>query len=87
MKKILLWLSILINLFYLTNFLFDFGLKLPGFINVILGGVFVASLISALFLLIRSKKHEGLAVTVLSLSLASLGWFVFINYLSLIMGG
>ncbi len=90
MKKILLTISVIVNLFYLINVLADFGIRLSNPMNVILGFIFVVSILGSIIILIRSKQnseyHPYLSLTVLTLSLASLGWFAFINYFSLIMG-
>ncbi|RDY67615.1 hypothetical protein DXT76_18950 [Halobacillus trueperi] len=89
MKKTLLAISVIVNLLYLINVLVDFGIRLSSVMNVVLGLIFVVSILGSLFFLIQSKQNSGyhpyLSLTVLTLSIASFGWFTFINYLSLIM--
>ncbi|WP_027953660.1 hypothetical protein [Halobacillus kuroshimensis] len=91
MKKILLAISVIVNLIYLINVLVGIGIRLSNVMNVILGLIFVVSILGAIYFLVRSKQDSGyhpyLSLAVLTLSIASLGWFAFINYLSLIMGG
>ncbi|GGD25255.1 hypothetical protein [Pontibacillus salipaludis] len=88
--KTVLALSLLVNLFYLINVLISLGIRFSNIINGILGIIFVVSIGGSVLFLIRSKQRKGyhpyLSLTVLTLSLASLGWFAFINYFSLIMG-
>ncbi|MBM7553965.1 hypothetical protein [Thalassobacillus pellis] len=90
MKKILLTISVIVNLFYLINVLAGSGIRLSNLMNVILGVIFVVSILGSIISLLRSKQnssyHLYLSLTVLTLSLASFGWFAFINYFSLIMG-
>lgn len=89
MKKFLLVLSVIINLIYWINVLADVGLRLSPLMNILFGLMFLGSIFGSIICLIRSKQNTGyhpyLSVSVLTLSLASLGWFSFINYFSLIM--
>ncbi|WP_226577598.1 hypothetical protein [Halobacillus litoralis] len=90
MKRILLSLSVLVNLFYLINVLGGFGIRMPDLLNVIFGLIFVVSILGSIIFLIRFKQNRGyhpyLSLMVLTLSLASFGWFAFINFLTGIMG-
>ncbi|MYL49760.1 hypothetical protein GLV98_09690 [Halobacillus litoralis] len=86
MKKLFFLFLLFVNVFYIANALFGFGLKMSLEWNVLLGLLLITSLLYSSIHLLRSKKYALLSVAVLSLSLASLGWFTFINYLSLIMG-
>lgn len=90
MKKFLLVLSVIINLLYWFNVFADVGLRLAPLMNILFGLTFLVSILASIAFLIRSKQNTGyhpyLSISVLTLSLASLGWFSFINYLSLIMG-
>lgn len=90
MKKIILVLLLIVNSFYIGNFLIGFGIRFSSTWNVFFGIVFVISILLSGMFLFRSKKKSEyspyLSVAVLSISFASLGWFVFFNYLSLLMG-
>lgn len=90
MKKFILILLLIVNGFYIGNFLIDFGIRFSSTLNVFFGIVFVISIILSGMFLFRSKRESGnhpyLSLVVLSISFASLGWFTFFNYLSLIMG-
>ncbi|MEC3883309.1 hypothetical protein VKA52_06190 [Halobacillus sp. HZG1] len=86
MKKLFFLFLLFVNVFYIAHVLFDFGLRMSLPWNVLFGFLFITSLLYSSIHLLRSKKYALLSVTVLSLSLASLGWFTFINYISLIMG-
>lgn len=91
MKKVLLTISIIVNLLYLINVLASLGIRQSNGMNVLLGLIFVVSILGSIFSLIRFRQnscyHLYLSITVLTLNLASFGWFAFINYLSIIMGG
>ncbi|MYL39582.1 hypothetical protein [Halobacillus litoralis] len=90
MKKTLLVLSVIVNLVYLIHVLVDLGIKLSNVMNVTFGLIFVVSISGSIYFLIQSRENPGyhpyLSLTVFTLSIASIGWFAFINYLSLIMG-
>lgn len=90
MKKTLLVFSVIVNLVYLIHVLVDLGIKLSNVMNVTFGLLFVVSISGSIYFLVRSRENPGyhpyLSLTVLTLSIGSLGWFAFINYLSLIMG-
>ena len=90
MKKTLLFLSIVIQTFYITTVLVEFSIRWSDSWNLFFGIIFILSILYSCFLLYRSRNSSGnhpyLSITVLSLSLASLGWFSFINYLSLMIG-
>ncbi|KGX87888.1 hypothetical protein N781_11575 [Pontibacillus halophilus JSM 076056 = DSM 19796] len=89
MKKALLAISVIVNLVYLINVLVDLGIRLSNVMNVILGSIFVISILGAIYFLVKSRQNSGyhpyLSLTVLTLSIASFAWLAFINYLSLIM--
>lgn len=90
MKKILLSLSLLVNGFYIANFLIGSGIRFSSGWNMFFGAFFVSSIFSSIMFLFRYRRESEnspyLSIAVLSISLASLGWFTFFNYLSLIMG-
>ncbi|WP_128524323.1 hypothetical protein [Halobacillus litoralis] len=90
MKKFLLVLSLIINTCYIGIVLIDFDIRFSAAWNIMFGVFFALSILLASVFLFQSRRrlgsHPYLSVSVLSLSLASLGWFLFINYLSFIMG-
>ncbi|RDY72648.1 hypothetical protein ACJA3J_08575 [Halobacillus sp. SY10] len=86
MKKQFFLFLLVVHVFYIAHALFDFGLRMSMEWNILLGFIFITSLFYSSIHLLRSKKHPLLSVSVLSLSLASLGWFTFINFLSIVMG-
>ncbi|MBX0356742.1 hypothetical protein [Halobacillus sp. Nhm2S1] len=86
MKKLLFLFLLCVNVFYIAHALLDFGLRFSMEWNILLGSLFVISLVYSSIHLLRSIKHSLLSVAVLSLSFASLGWFTFMNFLSIIMG-
>ncbi|REJ11134.1 hypothetical protein [Halobacillus trueperi] len=86
MKKLLFLFLLCVNVFYIAHALLDFGLQLSMEWNILLGLLFITSLFYSIIHLLRSKMYPLLSIAVLSLSLASLGWFTFINFLSIVMG-
>lgn len=86
MKKLFFLFLLFLNIFYIAHALFDFGERISVVWNVLLGLLFITSLIYSAIHLFQSKKYPLLSVAVLSFSLASLGWFAFINFLSFVIG-
>ncbi|WP_101841974.1 hypothetical protein [Halobacillus sp. Marseille-P3879] len=90
MKRFLLILLLIVNLLYIAAVLTGYPMRFSFGWNVGLGLVWIGCLLLSGIFLIRSGRKSGyspyLSLTVFSLSLASLGWHAFINYLFLIMG-
>ncbi|MFB3161408.1 hypothetical protein ABLO26_08535 [Neobacillus sp. 179-J 1A1 HS] len=87
MGKVILILLLLINISYLVSFLAFFGASL---LNNLWLGTFIGSLILSLYYLMRTRKQKGympyLSIAVISFSMGSLGLYVFIYYLSNLLG-
>ncbi|MFQ3544353.1 hypothetical protein Q7A53_09705 [Halobacillus rhizosphaerae] len=90
MKSIFFVLSLGINVFYLLNTLFVFHIRFSVGTKVAFGLFFLLSIGISVAVLFRTRKGSNrtsiLFVAVLCLNIASLGWFAFLNYLSLLIG-
>ncbi|WP_430786860.1 hypothetical protein VBD025_14925 [Virgibacillus flavescens] len=90
MKKAVLLIMLLINLVFIANFLIGIGFRLTNLWTVLLGAFFIISILFSGIFLFRSRKKPGyhpyLSLGVLTLSSGSFAWFIFLNYLSLLMG-
>ncbi|MFB3167680.1 hypothetical protein P5G62_011235 [Neobacillus sp. 179-C4.2 HS] len=87
MGKVILILLLLINISYLVSFLAFFGASL---LNNLWLGTFIGSLILSFYYLMRTRKQKDytpyLSIAVISFSMGSLGLYVFIYYLSNLLG-
>ncbi|MFB3164591.1 hypothetical protein ABLO26_24835 [Neobacillus sp. 179-J 1A1 HS] len=87
MGKAILIFLLLINISYLVSFLAFFGASL---LNNLWLGTFIFSLVLSIYYLMRTKKQKGytpyLSITVITFSMGSLGLYVFIYYLSNLLG-
>ena len=87
MGKVILILLLLINISYLVSFLAFFGASL---LNNLWPGTFIASLILSIYYLMRTRKQKGytpyLSIAVITFSMGSLGLYVFLYYLSNLLG-
>ncbi|TCN25051.1 hypothetical protein [Mesobacillus foraminis] len=84
MKKAMLILLLLANLFYIINFLFSFSSF--SLINPFWLGSFVIGIVYSIIYLIMNRKqkdyHPYLSIAVLSACMGSIGLYVFYFYLS-----
>ncbi|NYE04533.1 hypothetical protein F4694_001277 [Bacillus niacini] len=87
MGQVILIFLLLINISYLVSFLAFFGASL---LNNLWFGTFIVSLILSFYYLMRTRKQKGytpyLSIAVISFSMGSLGLYVFIYYLSNLLG-
>ncbi|WP_218895538.1 hypothetical protein [Neobacillus driksii] len=85
--QVILIFLLLINISYLVSFLAFFGASL---LNNLWFGTFIVSLILSFYYLMRTRKQKGytpyLSIAVISFSMGSLGLYVFIYYLSNLLG-
>jgi hypothetical protein len=85
--KVSLILLLLINIYYIVSFLAFFGTSI---LNNVWLGTFIVSLLLSIFYLIRTRKQKGynpyLSIAVITFSMGSLGLYVFIYYLSNLLG-
>lgn len=90
MNKALLIVLLLINTFFIVSYSIGFNFVMGTFWTVFFGVFFVMSIVISTILLIRSRKASEnltyLSLAVLTLSIGSFGWYLFINYLFLLMG-
>lgn len=90
MKAFLLIFATLVNVFYIANTLVGFGVEISNMWNVGLGVFLLLSVIFSGYLIINKGTHKRslslLSVFVFFISIGSLGWYAFLNYLFLIMG-
>ncbi len=90
MKRLILILMLLIDLAFISMVLIGDPFRYDNGWTFTLGGYFLLSILVSGFFLRKTKKTRELwpylTVSVLALSLSSLGWLVFMKYLFLIIG-
>lgn len=88
MRRIILILLLLINVYYIANFLINFDSSKT--LNSLWIVFFIISFCLSLFYLFRSRKNSGynpyLLIAVLVASISSLGTFGYLYFISNLMG-
>jgi uncharacterized membrane protein HdeD (DUF308 family) len=88
LRRIILILLLLINVFYIANFLINFDSSTT--LNILWIVFFIISFCLSIFYLFRSRKNSGynpyLLIAVLVASIGSLGTFDYLYFISNLMG-
>lgn len=87
MRKFILFFLLLVNVFYIVNYLINFE-TLP--LNILWIVFFILSVCVSIIFLFRSRKQNGynplLPIIVLAVSIGSLGAYGFLYYIAHLMG-
>ncbi|MBA2173716.1 hypothetical protein H0266_02275 [Halobacillus locisalis] len=90
MKRWLLIVLVVMNALYIYSTFVDWNIRWGNVWTMFMAVLLLGSMVLSGWFLLRSRKRSGyhpyLSVVLLSLSIASFGWFAFLNYLSFIMG-
>ncbi|WP_188207467.1 hypothetical protein [Alkalibacillus aidingensis] len=90
MKNAILTVLLLINMIFIVNHLIYFDFRYNQLWMVILGLFFISSMVISVIFLYQSRKRINaqfyFSATVLSLSIGAFGWYLFLNYLFIVMG-